>query len=204
MENREDIPRVSVGSVQDWKKVRSNYEAAAASKLLELLVLHNAADERDTVTAYLEQFIEITFRLAQPNLRVNGHNFESLDAGGRDMELFDETLDRRIWSLADTRLQWHKRIAETRRSIPTEIESTVSTLLSQHRELDNADFSVLVDDSWDEQSIPGENDIHQRRIEEVLQSTSALAYELTQTLSRQQERGHKVQSTTAEVKSLTP
>lgn len=52
------------------------------------------------------------------------------------MEPFDEALDRRIWSLADTRLQWHKRIAETRRTIPTEIETTVSTLLERHRELD--------------------------------------------------------------------
>lgn len=67
------------------------------------------------------------------------------------MEVFDETLDRRIWSLADTRLQWHKRIAETRRSIPSEIESTVSNLLAQHRELDTATFTVPVDDGPEEQ-----------------------------------------------------
>lgn len=53
------------------------------------------------------------------------------------MDPFDETLDRRIWSLADTRLQWHKRIAETRRSVPAEIESTIFTLLERHRELDS-------------------------------------------------------------------
>ncbi len=59
---------------------------------------------------------------------------------GVEMEAFDEALDRRIWSLADTRLQWHKRIAEARRTIPNEIETKVSTLIQQHRELDNTDL----------------------------------------------------------------
>ncbi|KAF8197436.1 hypothetical protein BJ912DRAFT_953413 [Pholiota molesta] len=187
MENREDIPRVSVGSVQDWKKVRSNYEEAALSKLQEQAVLRDIEDEKDAIMAHLAQFIEKTFSLAQPNLRVNGHNFESLDEGGRDMEVFDETLDRRIWSLADTRLQWHKRIAETRRSIPSEIESTVVNLLAQHRDLDTATFT---------EQLTSEED------SKILQNTSALANELTQTVSRQQERGHRVQSITAEVKAL--
>jgi hypothetical protein len=54
------------------------------------------------------------------------------------MEPFDEALDRRIWSLADTRLQWHKRIAEARRTIPSEIETNISKLHEQHKELDTA------------------------------------------------------------------
>jgi len=62
-----------------------------------------------------------------------------------EMEAFDEALDRRIWSLADTRLQWHKRIAEARRTIPKEIETNVSTLIQQHRELDNASLSQTKD-----------------------------------------------------------
>jgi len=55
-----------------------------------------------------------------------------------EMEPFDEALDRRIWSLADTRLQWHKRIAEARRTIPSEIEANISKLWEQHKELDTA------------------------------------------------------------------
>ena len=53
-----------------------------------------------------------------------------------EMDPFDESLDRRIWSLADTRLQWHKRIAETRRSVPAEIQSAVVDLLDRHKAID--------------------------------------------------------------------
>ena len=67
-----------------------------------------------------------------------------------EMEPFDETLDRRIWSLANTRLQWHKRIAETRRTIPTDIEGSVSSLLEQHRELDTVALHTPVDESMEE------------------------------------------------------
>lgn len=92
--------------------------------------------------------------MAQANLRVNGHNFDSIDVAGQgelvhplsahfanshtDMEAFDEALDRRIWSLADTRLQWHKRMAKTRREVPKEIRSRLSDLLnkSQAQDLD--------------------------------------------------------------------
>ena len=66
------------------------------------------------------------------------------------MEPFDETLDRRIWSLADTRLQWHKRIAETRRTVPVETESTMKTLLEHHRELDAANLLVPAEEQSEE------------------------------------------------------
>ncbi|KJA27338.1 hypothetical protein HYPSUDRAFT_131263 [Hypholoma sublateritium FD-334 SS-4] len=200
MENREDIPRVSVDSVQDWKQVRGNYEKAALSKLEEQVMLRGMTAEKEAIKAHLQQFVEKTFILAQPNLRVNGHSFESLDENGRvEMELFDETLDRRIWSLADTRLQWHKRIAETRRTIPMEIESTLSVLLVQHGELDPISLPPSMDEA-DEQ--PSSDTGGQ--IEDALQSTSALAHELSQTVSRQQERGDRVKDIAADVKSLKP
>lgn len=66
------------------------------------------------------------------------------------MELFDETLDRKIWSLADTRLQWHKRIADTRRAVPGEIEKTISSLLDQHKDLDITSSPELLNDSDDQ------------------------------------------------------
>lgn len=55
MENREDIPRVSVGSVQDWKKVRCNYEKAAFSKLEEQVALRGITSEKEAITAHLKK-----------------------------------------------------------------------------------------------------------------------------------------------------
>ena len=48
-----------------------------------------------------------------------------------DIEPFDESLDRRIWSLADTRLQWHKRIAEFRRNVPIDVENSLTNVFKQ-------------------------------------------------------------------------
>jgi hypothetical protein len=70
------------------------------------------------------------------------------------MEPFDEALDRRIWSLADTRLQWHKRIAEARRTIPTEIEANISKLCDQHKELDTANL-LYPDEDMEELTVNG-------------------------------------------------
>ena len=176
MDNREDHPRVSVGTVQDWQKLKSYYRAAFIQAITQIASTQGLAREQNVAVAHMEQvyfsliesislsntkfsqWIERTFNYAQPNLRINGNAFESLDESARgtylslnslwlelisglEMEPFDEALDRRIWSLADTRLQWHKRIAEARRTIPSEIEANISKLREQHRELDTASAS---------------------------------------------------------------
>jgi hypothetical protein len=75
-----------------------------------------------------------------------------------EMEPFDEALDRQIWSLAKTRLQWHKRTAEARRTIPSEIEANIFKLYEQHKEVDTVSLSHADEDmeelSVDEKSMP--------------------------------------------------
>lgn len=62
-----------------------------------------------------------------------------------DTEVFDEALDRRVWSLADTRLQWHKRLAEMRRKVPAEVESTFTASFDQFSAIDAAERAALAD-----------------------------------------------------------
>jgi len=67
MQNRDELPRVSIGSVQDWQKVRSNYKDAALSKLSEMVSSKGLAQEQDAILFHLEQvsqrrFLRITFR----------------------------------------------------------------------------------------------------------------------------------------------
>jgi hypothetical protein len=114
------------------------------------------------------------------------------------MEPFDEALDRRIWSLADTRLQWHKRIAEARRAIPKEIETNVATLVERHRELDAASLTNAEDDV--DELVPEEDSEHTNfllllilksrnlgnhhgNIQDTLQKTAAENNELNQVYS---------------------
>ncbi len=55
MENREDIPRVSVDSAQDWRQIRSNYEKAVLSKLEEQVMLRGIMTEKEAIQLHLQQ-----------------------------------------------------------------------------------------------------------------------------------------------------
>ncbi|PPQ63181.1 hypothetical protein CVT24_005726 [Panaeolus cyanescens] len=195
MDSREDFSRVSIGSVQQWHTLKSNFREAALQQLESSGL---SAKDKAAVQEHLEQFVERTFSLAQTNLRINGQNFESLVHDGKEMEPFDEALDRQIWSLADTRLQWHKRIAETRRTVPIEIQSNVSALLDQHRTLDIAELSV--EPELDEESSAEEG----KSLEEVATRLIALSNELEQTVSKQSERAVELKTTALEIKNLRP
>lgn len=85
MDSREDIPRVSVDTVQDWQRLRSNCKNAALAHLQAQIGATSLGDEQDTLLSHMNQFIDLSFSTAQPNLRVNGHNYEALnDKGGVD------------------------------------------------------------------------------------------------------------------------
>ena len=112
------------------------------------------------------------------------------------MEAFDETLDRRIWSLADNRIKWHTLIAERRRKVPIETERTVTTLLGQHHKLDNDALPALLDEEETTYEQDGkyciyslssclfirESVVQTKRIEQTLLETSAAATELDQVI----------------------
>jgi len=75
--------------------------------------------------------------------------FEISYSVSADVEAFDEALDRRIWSLADTRLQWHKRMAKTRREVPSEIQTHMSSLLTKSQEQDQVLSQLDKDDTME-------------------------------------------------------
>lgn len=113
------------------------------------------------------------------------------------MEAFDETLDRRIWSLADNRIKWHTLIAEKRRKVPSETEKTVVALLKPHHKLDVQVLPTLSADADAEGTIheqdgklldlqslrcllTRESGIQMERVEQILLETSSATTELNQ------------------------
>lgn len=102
--------------------------------------------------------------MAQPNLRVNGQQYDSLEGddlgmfpllswsiinvealkSSTDMEQFDEVLDRHIWALADKRLQYQKRLTEVRRTAPQQHEASLRKLLEDAHAVD-AEEARMVD-----------------------------------------------------------
>ncbi|KAG6865290.1 hypothetical protein C0991_003750 [Blastosporella zonata] len=154
----------------------------------------------------MNQYLDRVFKMAQPNLRINGHNYETLDQNEYNTEPFDEALDRMIWSLADTRLQWQKRIAETRRTIPQEFEATVLDLFDQQRAVDAEATVAFHGKFMDDMEPENIDEIMPRHshIEEGFHKTVALGEELDQTTVSQEERAQRALVATGEVKALKP
>ncbi|KII88816.1 hypothetical protein PLICRDRAFT_639208 [Plicaturopsis crispa FD-325 SS-3] len=199
---REDLPRISVESIQDWKRVKANYRSAALSQFDLVLESSSskAQSERDAILAHLNKFIEDTFEIARPNLRINGRNFEDFNEDEREVEPFDEALDRHIWSLDDQIVRSNKDLADKRRSIPQKVESMIKETHTMADEAlaDTEDTAMedIVEDDPLEAKYP--------EIEEVLLTIAAQAKELSQVIPLQHERSERVKTVSHEVKALKP
>ena len=53
----EDLPRVSVGTIRDWQRLKSNYTQAALARLEEHVSANNLTDQRDTLLDHMNQVI---------------------------------------------------------------------------------------------------------------------------------------------------
>ncbi|KAF9050788.1 hypothetical protein BDZ89DRAFT_940399 [Hymenopellis radicata] len=142
--SREDLSsRVSVETVGDFERVKAVYSQLYLTKLEEEIRAQRLTASRDALVAHAKHRIETTFALLQPNLRINGQQYASEESDqGVNMEPFDEALDRQIWSLADSRLGWHKSLAETRRTVPREIEAALESLQAQQSTTFSEDMDV--------------------------------------------------------------
>ncbi|KAJ2917600.1 hypothetical protein MD484_g2753, partial [Candolleomyces efflorescens] len=183
MASREEFPKISVDKIENWNRVASNCRKAGSQVAEALAAEANLSSaDRDLVLRYMDEYMNQAFLNSQPNLRVNGHSFASLQSHGdpfAETETFDEALDRRVWSLADTRLQWHKRLAENRRTAPTEIRDSVAQLLEQHRTLDeDNDAALVVPDAEDNAVVEADLDI--ASLSESVRINTAFAEELAQ------------------------
>lgn len=165
MDAREDLPKVSIETEQDWKRIQRNLSDAFFERLDQALELRgHSATDRDELLPHANQvrrcqqprafissraapqFLETLFDIARPNLRINGRSTEELSEVEEDdnIEPFDEALDRHIWSLSDQRLKWDKDIAGRRRTRPKEIEALMSDILAQQ---DSDEFDVAQSDT---------------------------------------------------------
>lgn len=109
--------------------------------------------------------MDSVFEIAKPNIRVNGQNFEEIsenDEGAtrpyiippgyspfirKEIEPFDEALDRHIWSLSDQRLKWDRMMARTRVERPREVEAMLQDLFDCQQDAAAQDVEVAVDDA---------------------------------------------------------
>ncbi|KAJ7169076.1 hypothetical protein C8R43DRAFT_982175 [Mycena crocata] len=202
--DHDEVPRISIPSMRVWLRIKAEYVKAVEAKLAEKLAHHPAANgftaqQKNNLLLHAKEYAENTFKIAQHNIRVNGRDFDSLQPHEQDAEPFDEALDRRVWSLASTRMQWHVKTAEKRRGAPLDLVNTIQELLTEHERLD-AELSDAVSDA-EEDSIEGpEFNLDQ----EVLGEISAVTGELNQIISTQHERAERSRIVEAEYRALKP
>ncbi|GJE94025.1 hypothetical protein PsYK624_101930 [Phanerochaete sordida] len=206
---REDVPRVAVDNLHDWARIRKSYADTARAQLeVRLARERRTPAEQERLRATLDAFIERAFEMCKPNLRVNGRNFEELDAdeqGG--IEPFDEGLDRHIWSLSDQRLQWDGEIARKRREKPAEVQRLMQELLETQRAVDDAEAEEYAAVQADEGASAPAPDLPEEvyaQVEDTARRTFALVDELQQSVRLQHERSERLKVATAEVKNLKP
>lgn len=57
---REDQPRVSLGTVRDWRRLKANYSQNALTHLEEVVASSNLGNEKDALIAYMNQVYKAT------------------------------------------------------------------------------------------------------------------------------------------------
>ncbi|KAH9951410.1 hypothetical protein B0H21DRAFT_718909 [Amylocystis lapponica] len=204
MDTQSDLSRISVDSLQDWERIKANYANAALTLLDEQLVGSSSKVKKDTLLKHLNLFVDRTFEMTRPNLRVNGRNFDELDADGQEEEPFDEGFDRHIWALSEQSLRWDNENAEKRREKPAEVENLLKDLLDRRVTLE-AEQSALSDDDEPLEAIDDDIPLAAyENIEQVSLQVCAIAEELKQAVPVQAERSERVRTVTAELKALKP
>ncbi|KAE9406978.1 hypothetical protein BT96DRAFT_171040 [Gymnopus androsaceus JB14] len=174
--SKEDL-RVSIETMSDWSHIKQNYTQAVRASF-DREPSAAGMSKSSALSQHLDQFIQQTFRLAQPNLRVNGQTFD--ERGEDDIEPFDEALDRHVWSLHDQRLGLHKTIATTRRTEPLKIEKAMLGSLEQDHQLEAMESAWEVPSEDLFMDVDDANEKLQPEIEDGLHKTTAWAKELSQ------------------------
>ncbi|KAF9489013.1 hypothetical protein BDN71DRAFT_1424269 [Pleurotus eryngii] len=191
--------RLTIHSVKDWERVKNDYRLTAMAQLEEQIRSQGLASQRDALIEHLNRYIERAFELAKPNLRVNGRNYEDVEAD-ENVEPFDEALDRHIWSLADNRLNWHTNIATARRTKPMAISSAIRDGFALQAEMDAQAPPPIVHVGGVEE----DDGVHDANIQSSAQQASAIGHELSQTIPSQHERSERSKVVAAEIKMMKP
>ena len=68
---REDLPRISVETLDDWRRIKRNYTLAALTALDEQLSGNNSAEDRQVLLAHLHRVCSSQISQYSSNLLIN-------------------------------------------------------------------------------------------------------------------------------------
>jgi len=202
-ESREEIPRISVDSLREWHRIKANFTKAVLEQFDQSVRQNGLESERASLLPHVQQFIDTTFEKAKPNVRINGKNFGDLkdEDDDREVEPFDEALDRETWSLYNQRLQWDLELATKRRKRPQEVTDLLENLFKvQDAALGEPDQPVEEDEDRPDTSLPEEAALAETS--DTFSKVAALSEGLHQTVSTQHERLTRLEDVEEEVSAI--
>ncbi|KAF8479033.1 hypothetical protein DFH94DRAFT_693414 [Russula ochroleuca] len=220
-ESREEIPRISIDSLQDWHRMKAKFSKAVLEQFDQTIRQSGLESERTSLLPHVQQvpidrlfksapphrillqFIDTTFDKAKLNVRINGKKFEELkdEDDDREVEPFDEALDRETWSLYNQRLQWDLELATKRRKRPQEVSDLLENLFKiQDAALGELDRPVEDDEDRPDTSLPDDGILAETS--DTFSKVAALSEGLHQTVNTQHERLRRLQDGEEEVNAL--
>ncbi|KAF8270389.1 hypothetical protein EI94DRAFT_1658973 [Lactarius quietus] len=203
-ESREEMPRISIDSLRDWHRMKSNFTIAVFEQFDQCIRQSGLESERASLLPHLQQYIDASLEKAKPNMRINGKKFEEVNGDDdREVEQFDEALDRETWSLYNERLQWDLELATKRRKRPQEVTDLLENLFKA-REAAMRDLDELPEEEEDgpDPSLPNETTLAETR--DTFSNVACLAKGLSQTLRTQLDRIRRLKDAEREVNVLKP
>ncbi|KAI9456222.1 hypothetical protein BJY52DRAFT_567919 [Lactarius psammicola] len=202
-ESREEIPRISIDSLRDWHRMKSNFNDAVCELFDQRIRQNGLESERASLLPHLQQFIDTTFEKAKPNVRINGKNFEEVKDGDDEVEPFDEALDRETWSLYNERLQWDLELATKRRKRPQEVADLLENLFkAQDAVMGELDEPAEEEEDHLDPSLPDETILAETG--DSFSNVAGLSEGLSQTVKTQRDRIGRLKDAEEEVNALKP
>ncbi|CAG7848086.1 SubName: Full=Uncharacterized protein {ECO:0000313/EMBL:CCA66955.1} [Serendipita indica DSM 11827] len=192
------LSRVTVPSMDSYNAIKDNFRKAVLNVLSTTLPGNKDAAKRALLEKELLKWVDDTFALAGPNLRVNGVNFEEYVDQPRRLP-FDEALDRTVIALREQSLVSEQTIAERRRTVPAKVQELLVDLLERQRAAEKALLSELeevpsVADEDEFSFVAREPELR----EEILEAQRE-AERLKETIPRELQRAQWVQEVSAEL-----
>ncbi|CAK5284295.1 unnamed protein product, partial [Mycena citricolor] len=199
----DELPRISIPSMRVWLGIKAKYTRDLEAIVENLMQGRNfTPQQKEALLARAHENVESVFKIAQANIRINGRDFVTLQPHEQDAEPFDEALDRKIWTLAGSRLEWHQKIAKQRRETPLTLANALQEQIKEREQLDQ-EFDAedpLQDMDVDEPSEGPKLEVD----ETVLGRILAVTGELDQIIPLQRERSERSRTVEAEIKALRP
>ena len=132
--------KIYFDSKDHYKHIENSYKAELFSLFNEVKGSHHSDDndsdnDNELINILLVNYFNKTFKLIQPNIKINGQDFDQLDFNNDfEYEPFDDNLKQRMSELDSSIELLQTRLSSRRKQIPLELEELLVRNLKRQNE----------------------------------------------------------------------